>query len=428
MKLDPFHGRFGYGVARLALPAETYRPTESPLSLTAGALYALGDVLGDARLAARLLGNASLALLLAIAAASLTWSALRAPDEIGVRIVAFEAAAEPVPEPKEPARLPELEPEPVPEPGEPVRLPEPEPSRAAKPPPRPAPEPPRPHLLPEPLAVALAQPPPAPPVVRDRPISRREAPPPRGLPQIQPLEAPAALAAQAEPELPARVERQVRPEPARQAPRLGALPVSGSVLPASAPPPSAAPRWRAVRERVLEPSSAGAFVAELAPAVPAPLTGPVAPSAPRSPRTAPPARPEVPSLSPSALALPGTRPSTPGAPVPAAPASLPARAGPQSAVRGRRSKGRRLRGVPLGSLAACVSDREEERLKQRLIAAVTTQGECASEAGHYRFLETRNLNAFLMTVERAPGRAEADRCAELAHALDCVGGRGSGGR
>jgi hypothetical protein len=36
-------------------------------------------------------------------------------------------------------------------------------------------------------------------------------------------------------------------------------------------------------------------------------------------------------------------------------------------------------------------------------------------------VETKNLNAFLMTIDRAPGRAEADRCVELSYALDCVG-------
>ena len=82
--------------------------------------------------------------------------------------------------------------------------------------------------------------------------------------------------------------------------------------------------------------------------------------------------------------------------------------------------GRQLAGVPLASLAACVSDGEEDALKRRLLAAVTTQRECVSRAGTYRFVETKNLNAFLMTIERAAGRAEADRCVELEYALDCV--------
>jgi hypothetical protein len=132
----------------------------------------------------------------------------------------------------------------------------------------------------------------------------------------------------------------------------------------------------------------------------------------------------MPTLSASELRLPATgRSSAPT--VPASPASSTSRSTRARAARSaKRSgrRGRRLRGVPLGSLAVCVSDREEEALKQRLIAAVTTQSECTSEAGRYRFLETRNLNAFLMTIERAASRAEADRCTELAYALDCVVG------
>jgi len=80
----------------------------------------------------------------------------------------------------------------------------------------------------------------------------------------------------------------------------------------------------------------------------------------------------------------------------------------------------RPRGVPLGSLASCVSDREETALKQALLSSVKTQKECISNAGHYRFLQTRNFNAFLMWVEPASNRTPEDRCIELAHALDCV--------
>jgi hypothetical protein len=54
------------------------------------------------------------------------------------------------------------------------------------------------------------------------------------------------------------------------------------------------------------------------------------------------------------------------------------------------------------------------------MSAVTTQRECISAAGRYRFVETKNLNAFLMWIERAPSRVEADRCVELGLALDCL--------
>ena len=76
--------------------------------------------------------------------------------------------------------------------------------------------------------------------------------------------------------------------------------------------------------------------------------------------------------------------------------------------------------MPLGSLAACVSDAEEDRWTRRVLSVVGGREVCTSEAGTYRFVETKNRNAFLMWVERAPGRAKADRCAELALAVDCI--------
>jgi hypothetical protein len=80
--------------------------------------------------------------------------------------------------------------------------------------------------------------------------------------------------------------------------------------------------------------------------------------------------------------------------------------------------------VPLGNLSACVSDREEDRLKQAVVAAVTTQKECASRAGTYRFVETKNLNSFLMWIDGASSRSIGDRCDELRHAIECLQGAG----
>ena len=133
---------------------------------------------------------------------------------------------------------------------------------------------------------------------------------------------------------------------------------------------------------------------------------------------------------PASLALPAL---SAGAPVrdPGAeptPSRVAARdPAPANAASRSRSNEPKLRGVALGSLASCVSDREEDALKQQLVALVGEPAECVSAAGRYRFVETRNLNAFLLWVERAPARPEADRCVELTHALDCVrkhGGRG----
>ena len=79
-----------------------------------------------------------------------------------------------------------------------------------------------------------------------------------------------------------------------------------------------------------------------------------------------------------------------------------------------------IRGVPLGALAACISDAQEDFLKAQVLATAVVQKECSSSAGIYRFLETKNLNAFLIWVERNPARKEADRCVELSHALACL--------
>ena len=54
--------------------------------------------------------------------------------------------------------------------------------------------------------------------------------------------------------------------------------------------------------------------------------------------------------------------------------------------------------------------------------------QCASAAGRYRFVETKNLNAFLMRIERAPTRRATDRCIELRLALECLRARRPGGQ
>ena len=74
------------------------------------------------------------------------------------------------------------------------------------------------------------------------------------------------------------------------------------------------------------------------------------------------------------------------------------------------------------------SDREEDALKLQVVAKVGAARECVSEAGRYRFVETKNLNAFLMSIERAPTRRETDRCIELRLALECLSARRSEGR
>ena len=82
--------------------------------------------------------------------------------------------------------------------------------------------------------------------------------------------------------------------------------------------------------------------------------------------------------------------------------------------------------MPLSALDACVSDRAEDELKLSVVAALDSRDRCVSSAGRYRFVETKNLNAFLMWIERAPTRQHADRCIELQLALECLHGRDRG--
>jgi hypothetical protein len=75
-----------------------------------------------------------------------------------------------------------------------------------------------------------------------------------------------------------------------------------------------------------------------------------------------------------------------------------------------------------------VSDADEERWKRRVLAAVGSRETCTSAAGSYRFVETKNLNAFLMWIERADNRPAGDRCEELGLALECLASGGGRGR
>lgn len=79
-----------------------------------------------------------------------------------------------------------------------------------------------------------------------------------------------------------------------------------------------------------------------------------------------------------------------------------------------------IRSVSLASLADCRSEDREDSLKEKLLASVQVQVECNSGAGTYHFVETKNLNAFLMWIERNPERQPTNRCGELELALDCL--------
>ncbi len=337
---------------------------------------------------------------------------------------------EPEPPPPPVQKIAQKPPEPPP-PVEVVKKPEP-----PKPPPvqkiakvKPQPKPPKPKPVAKPrpkpkieMAVLAPLPKEAPP-----PPTRRElVKPVAALPRIDlvPAIAPALALKQVDaPERPRRFAAvRVQAHSKRPKADLGA-PIAARPLSAPAPePPPTRSRRGSPRAHPAAPRMAALldFAAAVAPAPAAPARVSKSPrrsrpvSKPKRDRRAPPPPSMAPALT---AALP-----TPKASI--EPTRVRDRDRTQrnasTYARTDRSGGRLLQGVPLASLAACLSDREEDALKRRLVAAVMRQRECVSGAGTYRFVETKNLNAFLMTIERAAGRPVADRCVELSYALECV--------
>jgi hypothetical protein len=262
-------------------------------------------------------------------------------------------------------------PPPEPEPEPPV-VPVPEPPPVAKPIPLPPPPVAKP-APPPPVPVAKPAPPPPP---------RRREPPP----QIDQVSALPALVAPPTAPRPSPV-REVR-RSARPAPELAFAPGPDLSLPA-APAPS-----RSVRER---------------PELPARRDRPRPPTA-------------VVAAQPTRLAPPPPAATAPARPKPVRRSVAPPRPDPAALRRAPEAKPD-IRGVALGSLAPCVTDARERELKQRVVASVKKRALCESPNGRFHLLETKNVNAFLMRIERAPGRAAGDRCRELALALDCLASR-----
>lgn len=335
----------------------------------------------------------------------------------------------PIEEPPPPRKMAEKKPEPPP-PKKEVVKPEPPPpppvQRVAKvkPPPRPAPKPvvkPKPVVRPQIDAVALAkapEPPSPPPVRRGNRV--REIVRPKM--ELAPVADAPDLPRVAEPERPRRFAA-VRAEAPSRRPRADLGPPIAA-RPPSAPAPEA-PAARTHRPAPVPGESRSrvnvSFAAAAPPPPPAALAAPE--PAPRRGQPVPSDRRRSPPPPAIAPALSAVAPAARAA-LPEPPARSFERSHTDRATGGRsredRSGNGGLSAVPLASLAACVSEAEEDALKRRLVAAVTTQRECVNRAGTYRFVETKNLNAFLMTIERAPGRPVADRCVELRHALDCV--------
>jgi hypothetical protein len=397
---------YGFGAARIGLCPEPYVP-ERDESLAEGIARALRErsrdrrgLLGDA---ANLAPAAALGLILLLA--FLLIFARGARDEPDVDLVLL--ASQPAPAWEPPAPEPQLARQAPPPPPQP-QIEEPPPPATAKPTPPPP---------------ALAPPPPAPAAPEPVRAAPRPEPPPPVRPR-PPVALPALAAAPAPPTPPTRRQR-TRPTPAARpelpAPRGLSAPQQPSFEVARA----SAGRARPSRPLPTTPGrSAPALVGAPAPVPSAPRTS----TAPRAARATP--APQPAERPRPRLALPSASPAATG-PRPARVARAKAPT-PAPVAGASRSAEPRLAGVPLASLASCVSDQQEDALKRRVIAA-RPSAECVSPAGRYRFVETKNLNAFLMWVERSASREVADRCVELALALDCLearrarGARGSRG-
>lgn len=413
--------RYGHGAGRVALAPAPWQ-ARALKGLRQGFLEARRDGDTPGTSFAEILRASPAFLALAVALTLVFARVLTPPaDDSRITIVAYDEVPAPAPPAPEEAPPPAPAPEPVPE-------------RVVRATPKPPPEPPPPHRE------ALP---------RERP-PRPAAPPPRpAMPQIARMPEPAPEPVTA----PSRVTR----EPVRQAataPRLRVDPLAAPALPEpAAPAPTRAPRFAMARP----PDAMPRLDAPGLPAPVAPAARALPPATTRepSPRSAG-RRREVPRLAPAAVApaLPHTRarqdreitraaapPTTPrstrrrnvalavpGAEPPSRPRSMraspPAEPAPAPArTPAARAQAPGVRGVPLASLAACVSDRLEDELKQKVVAVVGDRTHCQSPAGRYDFVETRNVNAFLMRIERAGRRGVGDRCAELTFALDCLTGR-----
>src|SRR5262245_24602664 len=376
---------YGSGAARLALaPVFTPGPWTAPERST-DALARLVDEIAaqGARPYVRAAAGAAV-LALAVACAVLVFTpAERERDQALPEIVLLGPAE---PQRPEPEPLVEAEPEPPP---------------LAEAPPEPAPEAVAPVERPKPPAPAplRAEPPPAP---RPRPQLRIDA--------VARAPAPA-------PVTPERVERTETPK--RPAPAFRIDPVAPSFAVAA----TAAPAGQPAPLRAVARSPARAAPPVAFPLEPVAAAEPAAPpfAMPRTePRTAP---VRVASAKPAALprfdaAPPPARYAEAPAPPPLPPLQRVAPVAAQKSAAAAPEKA--FQGVPLGSLAACVSDREEDALKLQVMARAGLRHDCSSRAGRYRFVETKNLNAFLMWIERSTSRKAEERCVELRLALECL--------
>jgi len=452
---------YGFGAARIPLQAEFYRGSEANVRdglHTVFSELALGGPVSAMRRVAAQTPAIVLGLLLLMAFV-VTMTKDRS-DFSPIEMVLLETPTPTPVVPEEPEiPLAEL----TPEPPRPAPIPEPVAPRPAPPPPRlaerkPPPPPvvkPRPRPRPAPVMPQIAKieaPKPVPEaraVRAVRPVRKRSQPIDRPRVAIDQLETRPPVVPRAPERLLARATAP-RPTAQRNTPRLAApaAPRFNSEL-----PPPREPTFRVATSRPtagerpkplpgLAPAPQQAAAAPPAPAPRQSRAGSPRPNLPRRVRAAAPALASVspPTAAPPALpaairaARDSPRTSQRAGRRPAAelarasqrptvePRKLASRADRAAPTASRSPSGERpgVAGVPLGELAACITDREEDRLKQAVVAAVKTQKECVSRKGTYRFVETKNLNAFLMWIEKPQSRAVEDRCAELHYALECL--------
>lgn len=422
---------YGFGAARIAIRSEMHRVSRGGFREDLDAMLAEAGGGGPVAVVRRFAGSGlGILAILGMIGFVIAGLASQEAERQALEVVMLESTPPVVPPMVE---LP-VEPDPilaepvVPEPVVPEPAPpEPPPMVAELEPPPPPPPAAKPE--PEPVRVkpeiAKIEPPPVVPAPRlERAV--RERPQPIEKPRVQ-IEAVAVAPDRSAPApQPERIARNaVRPD-TRTMPRMAAPAAPAIDLPRDAAPERT---FRVAAARA-PTAPRGRPIAGVAPAgMPAPaMDVPATRSTPTRGAAAPRPGPAASGARPAPRIEMAAAPVSP-APRAAAVPQVVARAEravppPGSGSGGGSSPRPGLSGVPLGDLAACVTDREEDRLKQAVVAAVKTQGECVSSKGVYRFVETKNLNAFLMWIDRAPSRRVEDRCAELRYALECLQGGG----
>ena len=400
---------YGFGAARISIRAEMHRVGGAGLREDFDAILAEAGSGGPGEIARRFAGT-GLGLLTIVGFLGFVIAGLanQEAEREALEVVMLESTPPPLVVPKV-----EILPTPI--------VPEPPPMLAEV-----KPEPPSPVVPPkvEPVRVkpeiAKVEPPPVAPIERtSRPVRERPAPIARPKVQIEALAVAPERAAQP-PQSERLARATVRPD-TRNIPRMSA-PAAPAIDVPSEGAPERTFRVAAARAPAAPRSRS---IAGVAPAgisapdmhMPTPRSAPTRGSAVARPTASQAASRAVPRFE---MAAAPVGPSSRALEVPQVLARAERAAPPPGSSAANANARPGLSGVPLGELQACVTDREEDRLKGAVVAAAKTQDECVSSKGTYRFVETKNVNAFLMWIDRAPARRVVDRCAELRYALECL--------